>query len=154
MSTPDVAGASAPHVLRVTYSFSPSGVRLKSVQRVRMRAPAPPGPAPTGRTVGHWLAVEDAAGKVLYHFPLHDPVREDHEVYEHPGVGPTRAPSAKDHGTFEVLIPDIEGGVRLVIHGRHRGAPSIAFAAGAAAPPMAVHTLAELRQAARAGGGS
>ena len=136
------------HALRVTFVHDARSVRLKSVQRLAMRVLAPVGAVPEGAASGHWLAVEDARGQVLYHMPLHDPFGYDHEVHPAtPGEHVRRAPSSRSSGTFEVLVPDLPGSRRLVLHGppreAARAAPHIRW--HIAAVPLVSHSFAALR---------
>lgn len=135
------------HTLRVTFAYDAKDVKVARVLRVAMRAPAPALPAPSGKTVGFWLEVEDAAGKALYHFPIHDPMRQDQEVFNDPEGGkPVRAPSRQTSGEFEILVPDLPSGGRFVLHGTPRGVRAPARMSHAASTPLVTHSLDELRR--------
>lgn len=142
------------HALRVTFAYDADSIALKHVRRVAMRVLAPTTPPPGEMASGHWLAVEDQAGKVIFHVPLHNPLGYDREAFPQDGGQARRVAATTQSGTFEVLVPDLAGGARLVLrgpqHGRAYGpthgpeahqrlARSRAFA-------LASHSLAELRQ--------
>jgi hypothetical protein len=139
-------GLAYSHALRVTLTFDGENIQVARVQRVAMRVPAPATEPPGEGTVGHWLAVEDAAGHVLYHFPLHDPTQRDREVFHDPKGGkPFRTPSSRTSVEFEVLVPDLPQGERFVLHGTTpRTQPEATFS-HAVSVPLVTHTLSELR---------
>jgi hypothetical protein len=135
------------HALRVTFAYDADGITLKRVKRVAMRVRAPVSPAPGEGVIGYWLAVENGAGEVVYHIPLHDPFRYDREVYEADAVGrPSRKLSEHTSGTFEVLVPDLPGGARLVVHGPPHGPAAAAHVASTHAAPLIAHGMDELRR--------
>ena len=140
------------HTLRVTFAYDAMGVSVVQVQRVAMRVPVPATPPPTEKSVGYWLAVEDAAGNVLYHVPLHDPLGRDHEVFDDPKRGkPFRAPSKQTSGQFEVLIPDLPAGARAVLHGPPMDSRTTDKGGLPGSVALARHDLAELRRRSAAG---
>jgi hypothetical protein len=140
-------GPAYSHTLRVTFAYDGKQIRLVSVQRVAMRVPAPTTPAPSGKSAGYWFAIEDPAGETLFHFPLHDPLKRDHEVFDDPEEGkPHRVPSGRASGEFEILVPDLPQGARLVLHGPQPVARPTAKTAIAPAAPLVEHTLDELRR--------
>ena len=72
--------------LRINLNVSDGGVSVKSVRRVEMRLPAPSGPLPGGARSGFWFDVRDAAGRVIYHFPLSFPTQQHVESFgDRPG---------------------------------------------------------------------
>jgi hypothetical protein len=142
------------HVLRVTFAFDADKVTLEGVVRVAMRVTAPTTPTPDENTTGYWLELRDAQGKVLYHRALHDPTRLDVEVFgDKPGEPMRRVPATRSSGTFEVLVPDLPGGARVVLRGPRTGAKA-QTAAAARSEELAGYDMAELhRHAANAARG-
>jgi hypothetical protein len=135
------------HALRVTFSYDANAITLGSVRRIAMRVLAPARLPPTGKAVGHWLAVEDLGGKILYHIPLHNPLQYDREVFA-PGADgkATRVASTATSGSFDVLVPDLQEGVRLVLHGPgHKPSEGRAFLTRTA-EPLLTADLDDLRQ--------
>jgi hypothetical protein len=139
------------HTLRVTYSYGDGGLRLDGVTRVEMRTRAPVGPPPGDDGKGYWLAVENEAGQVVYHVPLHDPLRGDVELYTHPDEPPARRANAGGSGTFEVLAPDIPGGGKLVLHGPSAEPASARFLLERPNRRLVEHDLQALRDLAAGG---
>jgi len=137
--------------LRVTFAYDAKTIRLTRVRPVRMRVPAPAVAAPADGSVGYWLAVENEAGAVIHHVPVHQPIREDYEVFPGPQDGkPSRVPAAEvrptsSEGTFEVLVPDLAGAARLVLHGPPRGEAAPRRTRPERAVRLATHGMEELR---------
>jgi hypothetical protein len=61
--------------------------------------------------LGFWLDLKDAQGRTLFRRALHDPIRQDVEVFS-PGSGPNmyRRPAEIPKGVFVALVPDTEKG--------------------------------------------
>ncbi|HKU86707.1 MAG TPA: hypothetical protein VJV77_10255 [Casimicrobiaceae bacterium] len=96
-----------PQALRVTFGYQGSQVRVLGSERVAMLVPAPAGDPPAAGETGYWLAVRDAAGGVVYHQPLQDPLQTSVEVFapeQHLPI--TRIPNAVREGRFTVIVPD------------------------------------------------
>lgn len=146
------------HALRVTFAYDASTITLKRVKRVAMRVPASAMAAPDEGSVGYWLALEDEAGAVIYHLPVHQPIREDYEVFPGPQDGkPSRVPAAEmrptsSEGTFEVLVPDFTGAARLVLHGPPRGEAAPRRTRPERGVRLTTHRIEELRGLAVEGG--
>ena len=139
--------AAYSHTLRVTFAYDGDKLTVASVKRVAMRAPAPATPPPHEGQTGYWLEVCDAQGMLLYHRPLHDPIRQDIEAFgDKPGDPIHRVPVQHPKGEFEVLIPDLPRASDFVLHGPPTGKPE------ARSTVLSRHALAELRR--MAGGGS
>lgn len=135
------------HTLRVTFAYGANGIAVVGVKRVAMLVPAPATPAPSEKSVGYWLSVEDAAGKVLFHVPIHDPLKRDREVFDDPERGkPFRTPSTETAGQFEILVPDMPEGARVVLHGPPLDAKPTEKGAVPTSVPLISHGLEELRR--------
>lgn len=146
--------ATPSHTLRVTFGYGPEGLTIQSVTRVAMRTPAPVGDPPGVDGKGYWLAVENSAGAVVYHMPLHDPLDADREIYGEAEAAPHRRTTDHRSGAFEVLAPDIPGGGRVVLHGPTAAPTSARFLVGLANQPLASEDLQALRDRAAEGSGT
>ncbi len=131
------------HSLRLTFSYSGTEVRLAGVERVAVLAPAAVTPPPEGEQAGYWIEVRDSAGNLLYHRPLHDPIRADIEVFgDEPGGPIYRVSNEKREGEFDVLVPDLPEASAFVLY----GTPAEARTAGTASKELLGHDFAELRR--------
>ena len=147
MGAPIAVPHSAPysHALRLKFEYDADSISLRRVRRVAMRVPAPTSPPPGDDAIGHWLAVEDSAGRVIYHFPLHNPTRQDREVFTDDRGKPARADNPSNNGSFEILVPELPGGEQLVLHGPHHGPSEGPVRFKSRSKRLAVHTFGELR---------
>jgi hypothetical protein len=149
--------------LRLTFAYDGSDIRLVRSQRVEMIAPPSVTEPPQEGHVGHWLEIRDAAGKLLYHRHVHQPIRTDTEAFgseDKPAM--TRAARAKPGGQFTLLVPDLPGAASFHFFGPAHGgrgkaasataptgSPVSADAArghAAASVELVKHSFAELRQ--------
>ena len=96
-----------PQALRVTFGYQGSQVRVLGSERVAMLVPAPSGDPPAAGQTGYWLAVRDAAGRVVYHQPLQDPLQTSVEVFAPDPRQPiTRMSNPVREGRFTAIVPD------------------------------------------------
>ena len=96
-----------PQALRVTFGYQGSQVRVLGSERVAMLVPAPAGDPPAAGQTGYWLEVRDAAGRVMYHQPLQDPLQTSVEVFapeQHLPI--TRMSNPVREGRFTAILPD------------------------------------------------
>ena len=106
------------HALRITFAYENSNLQITSVTRIAMRVPAPSTPAPQEGQVGSWFEVRDGKGTLLYHRPLHDPMRLDTEIFgDKPGDPLRHVPARHTKGEFEVLAPDLPDAEQLRLYG-------------------------------------
>jgi len=98
-------------VLRLTFEYEGSNVKLISSQRVQMIIPPTQALQGHEEQTGFWVMVSDNAGTPVYRRVLHNPIQMDREVFsndpQHPSVH--RVPVERPKGTFVVLVPDIPG---------------------------------------------
>ena len=107
-----------PHALRLTFAYRGAQIRLIGSERVAMIAPAPAGAPPQAGDTGYWVGVLDAAGRLIYHRPLHQPIRVDVETFSpDPQRSIARTPIAEREGQFTVLIPDVANARTFRLHG-------------------------------------
>jgi hypothetical protein len=94
--------------LRLTFAYEGAQIRLIGSDRVSMIVPAPNTPPPEPGQTGYWFGVRDASGRLIYHRPLHDPIKVDVEVFSpDPRQSIARVPIARREGQFTLLIPDV-----------------------------------------------
>jgi len=107
-----------PHALRLTFTYRDGGIRLLGSERVAMIVPAPVAPPPDAGHTGYWFGVLDATGGLLYHRPLHDPLRVDVEAFSpDPRASITRVPTPQPTVEFTVLVPDTADARAFTLHG-------------------------------------
>jgi hypothetical protein len=106
------------HALRLTFAYRAGQIRLLGSERIAMIVPAPATSVPEQGQVGYWFGVLDAAGRVLYHRPLHDPLRVDVEAFSpDPRASITRVPSPQADVEFTVLVPDTADAQSFTLQG-------------------------------------
>ncbi|UJP40447.1 hypothetical protein [Cellulomonas palmilytica] len=108
----------APAAWRVTFSYTGEKVSVVAQQHVAMLAPPDDRALVEAGSRGSWAEVRDADGTVLYAQVLHQPVRAQHEVHNRYGVAPKQVTADEVRGAFQVVVPDLPGGVELVVRGR------------------------------------
>ena len=107
-----------PHALRLTFAYRDGQIRLLGSERIAMIVPAPATPPPDAGQTGYWFGVLDASGRVLYHRPLHDPLRVDVEAFSpDPRASITRAPMPQSAVEFTLLVPDTADAQAFTLHG-------------------------------------
>ena len=120
-------------VHRLTFGYEGSDIRLISDQLVTMVAPPSHSLEDAGRKAGFSLIVRDGKNRALYHRSGVSPIRYDAEVFgDTPSQPISRVPVRRPRGTFVMLVPHVQGSVRVEL--TDAGAEE----AGVAAP----HTLA------------
>ena len=131
------------HSLRLTFAYSGSDIRLVRTERVAMISPGVATPPPTGDQAGYWIEVRDAAGNLLYHRPLHRPLRRDVEAFgDEAGEPLYRHDTSVTEGEFEVLVPDLPHAATFLLH----GTPPVAESPNAASQELVKHGFDELRR--------
>lgn len=110
------ADAPPNRVLRLTFVYEGSSVRLVSSQSVEMiLPPSHPLEAQQNET-GFWYTLADAAGKPMYRRIVHNPMRLDREVFSQDAKQSVhRLDVAKPKGSFVVLVPDIAQARTLIL---------------------------------------
>ena len=104
--------------LRLTFSYDGDKVKLISQQRTEMIVP--PSDPVTGfrQQKGFWAEVKTESDKTLYRQVMHNPTRNDAEVFPDPdtaGAGLSREPAPKRKGVFVVVVPDTEKGNEVTL---------------------------------------
>jgi hypothetical protein len=107
-----------PQALRLTFAYQGTQIRVIGSERIAMIVPAPSTPPPEANQAGYWFGVRDAGGRLLYHRPLHNPIRVDLEAFSpDPRQSIARVPIAERQGEFTVLIPDVPDARTFELHG-------------------------------------
>jgi hypothetical protein len=110
--------SAVPRALRLTFAYRGNDIRLLASERVEVVAPPAIGALPQPGQTGHWVQLADAAGRVVYHRALHQPIAVDAEVFPPERGQPiTRVPLARREGRFSVLVPDLPGAAVFALHG-------------------------------------
>jgi len=108
----------ADYTLRVAVDYKGPVIRIAGSERVAMIAPPSVTAAPQMGQSGFWFELRDAAGKLLFHRALHNPIRADVEVFSSDASRSiARVPVAAPEGRFELLVPDVPGAQSLVLYG-------------------------------------
>ena len=150
--------AQSGYALRITFAFDGPNLTLKSVERVAMRVPAAAAVPPEGDRIGYWLEVRDAAGRLIYHRPVHDPLRLEVESYGDAAGAPLRRHArAAQRGEFELIVPDLPEAKTFRLHGPKEALSErpLTDAEGhrvvTPSVPLREHSFASLRSLARSG---
>ena len=102
--------------LRLTFAYEGSRIELVSQMRVEKITPPSLTPCHDKDSSGYWVELQDKRGKCLFHRLLPDAIRDSAEIY--PQNKPlARAPLREIKGRFEVLLPDLDEGMQVVVMG-------------------------------------
>lgn len=110
-TTPD-----ANKAVRLTFSYVGDDVKLLSQQRTEMIVPPSDSVKGYETRKGFWAEVRSGTDKTLYRTVMHNPTKNDAEVFpESPGGPISRAPAPKRKGVFVVLVPDTVKGEEVIL---------------------------------------
>jgi hypothetical protein len=140
-SAPVKAAAKSPKAVRLTFSYQGDQVKLLSQQPVEMTV-APSDPLKGyEEQKGFWAELKSDKDKTLYRRVLHNPTRNDAEVFsDDPEQSISREPAPKRTGVFVVVVPDTDKGHEVTLS-RSTGQPDIE-AEGAPKGMAAMRSLA------------
>ena len=104
--------------MRLTFSYDGDDVKLVSQQRTDMLVP--PSDPLTGfkNQKGFWAELRSERDKTLYRQVMHNPTRNDAEVFpdpDAPAQGISREPAPKRKGVFVVVVPDTDKGDEVTL---------------------------------------
>lgn len=102
--------------MRLTFSYDGDDVKLISQKRAEMMVP--PSDPVTGfnKQKGFWAELKNERDKTLYRHVMHNPTRNDAEVFpETPGQTISREPAPKRKGVFVVVVPDADKGEEVTL---------------------------------------
>jgi hypothetical protein len=97
--------------VRLIFSYDGDRVKLVSQQRIDMMVP--PSDPVTGfkKQKGFWAELKNKREKTLYRRVMHNPTRNDAEVFsETSEQNISRSPAPKRKGVFVVVVPDTDSG--------------------------------------------
>ncbi len=122
--------AKSPKAVRLTFSYQGDQVKLVSQQPVEMTVPPSDSLKGYEDHKGFWAEVKSAQDKTLFRRVLHNPTRNDAEVFsDDPEQSISREPAPKRTGVFVVVVPDTEKGHEVTLS-RSSGAPDIEAGGG------------------------
>jgi hypothetical protein len=106
----------ANKAMRLTFSYNGDDVKLLSQQRTEMIVPPSDSVKGYGTYKGFWAEVRSGSDKTLYRTVMHNPTKNDAEVFpESPGGPISREPVPKRKGVFVVLVPDTDKGEEVIL---------------------------------------
>ena len=106
----------AVKAMRLTFSYDGDDVKLISQQRAEMMVPPSDPLKGYGKHKGFWAELKNERDKTLYRHVMHNPTRNDAEVFpETPGQSISREPAPKRKGVFVVVVPDVEKGEEVTL---------------------------------------
>jgi hypothetical protein len=127
--------------MRLTFSYQGDQVKLVSQEPVEMTVPPSDPLQGYEQHKGFWAELKSDQDKTLFRRVLHNPTRNDAEVFsDDPEQSISRAPAPKRKGMFVVVVPHTEKG-RDVTLSRSTGNPDLE-AAGAPKGMAAMRSLA------------
>ena len=110
--TPAKASKTAPasnRAMRLTFSYDGKDVKLVSQQRTEMIVPPSDTVKGYGAYKGFWAEVRSGSDKTLYRTVMHNPTKNDAEVFpESPDGVISREPAPKRKGVFVVVVPETD----------------------------------------------
>ena len=104
--------------MRLTFSYDGDDVKLISQQRAEMVVPASDPVTGFKKQKGFWAELKNDRDKTLYRRVMHNPTRNDAEVFpdpDTPGQGISREPAPKRKGVFVVVVPDTDKGDEVTL---------------------------------------
>ncbi|HET6980049.1 MAG TPA: hypothetical protein VFI24_27195 [Pyrinomonadaceae bacterium] len=102
--------------MRLTFSYDGDDVKLLSKQRTDMILPPSDVVKGYGKYKGFWAEVRNGSDKTLYRTVMHNPTKNDAEVFpESPDGDISREPAPKRKGVFVVLVPEIDNGEDVIL---------------------------------------
>jgi hypothetical protein len=110
------AAAKSPKALRLTFSYEGDKVKLISQQSVQMTLPPSDSLEGYEEHKGFWAELKNDKKKTLYRRVLHNPTRNDAEVFsDDPAEGISRKMVPERTGVFSVVVPDTAKGHEVLL---------------------------------------
>lgn len=101
----------APKAMRLTFSYDGDKVKLISQQAVDMMVPPSDPVKGYQKQKGFWAELKSVQDKTLYRHVMHNPTRNDAEVFsDDRDQSISREPAPKRKGLFVIVVPDIDKG--------------------------------------------
>jgi hypothetical protein len=133
--------AASPRAVRLTFSYQGDQVKLVSQQPVDMTVPPSDPLKGYEAHKGFWAELKSDQDKTLFRRVLHNPTRNDAEVFsDDPDQSISREPAPKRKGVFVVVVPVSDKGHEVTLS-RSSEQPDIE-AAGAPRGMAAMRSLA------------
>jgi hypothetical protein len=102
--------------VRLTFSYDGDKIKLVSQQTVEMMVPPSDPIKGFSKQKGFWAEVKNEQNKTLFRRVMHNPTRNDAEVFSGgPDQNISRAPAPKRKGVFVVVVPDTEKGNEVTL---------------------------------------
>ena len=102
--------------MRLTFSYNGDDVKLLSQERTEMTVPPSDAVKGFAKHKGFWAELKSGTDKTLYRTVMHNPTKNDAEVFpESPGGLISREPAPKRKGVFVVVVPDTEKGEEVIL---------------------------------------
>src|SRR5215210_835841 len=102
--------------MRLTFSYDGDYVKLVSQKRTDMKVPPSDPVTAFKKQKGFWAELKNERDKTLYRHVMHNPTRNDAEVFpETPGQSISREPAPKRKGLFVVVVPDTAKGEEVTL---------------------------------------
>ena len=102
--------------MRLTFSYDGDDVKLVSQQRTEMKVPPSDPVTAFKKQKGFWAELKNERDKTLYRHVMHNPTRNDAEVFpETPGQSISREPAPKRKGLFVDVVPDTAKGEEVTL---------------------------------------
>ncbi len=107
---------------RITFQYDGTQIRKISQQRVEKLSPPSHETEGHQNQVGFWYELRDANGKIQYRRVIHNPMQMDTETPSTTGF--SRRPVQSPRGTFQLVVPELEGASTLVLFASPHPEPS------------------------------
>ena len=102
--------------MRLTFSYDGDDVKLLSQKRTEMIVPSTDAVKGYGTHKGFWAELRSARDKTLYRTVMHNPTKNDAEVFPGtPNEGISRVPAPDRKGVFVVVVPDTDEGEEVIL---------------------------------------
>ena len=104
------------NAMRLTFSYDGDEVKLLSQKRTEMIVPSTDALKGYGTHKGFWAELRSARDKTLYRTVMHNPTKNDAEVFPGtPNEGISRVPAPDRKGVFVVVVPDTDEGEEVIL---------------------------------------
>ena len=102
--------------VRLTFSYDGDDVKLLTQQPTEMIVPSTDALKGYGTHKGFWAELRSGRDKTLYRAVMHNPTKNDAEVFPGtPNEGISRVPAPDRKGVFVVVVPDTEEGEEVIL---------------------------------------
>jgi hypothetical protein len=102
--------------VRLTFSYDGNDVKLLTQQPTEMIVPSTDALKGYGTHKGFWAELRSGRDKTLYRTVMHNPTKNDAEVFPGtPNEGISRMPAPDRKGVFVVVVPDTDEGEEVIL---------------------------------------